>query len=161
MPSEKIRVPTPVWSNPILKQNRFYIDIGLDLIFLMIAISPLVVHYFKRNSRSFHFVFLWLVVIPWNTDTNWPLASQKVDGFTCPSEPELMSPPGGRFTSYVMLQNTNKNPDNPNSVEFQTSKSQRGKRALAIKKYRGIESPWNGSSRFRRRFYSILVEVDR
>ena len=266
MPSKEIRVPTPVWSNPILEKNRFYIDIGLDLIFLMIAISPLVVLYFKRNSGSFRFVFLWLVVAvaalrfasayaisllpsylegmiqrnagigfvvlwisiflvvwkmekcnhrprrilglassflagiaflvvwaelgsrgkkaaprmicgnnlrllslglynandakvleldkppplndthvkggpevswrvtllpflelndlykkydlssPWNTDTNWPLASQKVDEFTCPSEPDLMSPQGGRFTSYVMLQNTNKNPENPNLI---------------------------------------------
>jgi hypothetical protein len=266
MPSEEIRVPNPVWSNPILEQNRFYIDIGLDLIFLMLAISPLVVLYFKRNSRSFHFVFLWLVVAvaalpfasaytisllpsylegmiqrdagigivvlwisiflavgrigkcnhrswqilglassflaglaflvvwaelgsrgkkaaprlmcgnnlrllflglynandakvleldkppplndahvkggpevswrvtllpflelndlyksydlssPWNSDANWPIACQKVDLFTCPSESDLMSPKGGRFTSYVMLQNTNRNPDNPNLI---------------------------------------------
>jgi len=53
---------------------------------------------------------------PWNTDTNWPLACRKVDTFICPSEPDLMSLQGGRFTSYVMLQNTNKNPENPNLI---------------------------------------------
>jgi hypothetical protein len=52
MPSEEIRVPTPAWSNPILEQNRFYIDIGLHLVLLALAISPFVVLYSKRKSPS-------------------------------------------------------------------------------------------------------------
>jgi hypothetical protein len=52
MPSEEIRVPTPAWSNPILEQNRFYIDIGLHLLLLALAISPFVVLYSKRKSPT-------------------------------------------------------------------------------------------------------------
>lgn len=283
MPNEEVRVLTPAWSNPILEHYRFYIDIGLDLIFLIIAISPLVILYFKRKSRLVRFDLLWLVVAvaalpfasayaisilprylegmihrnagigfvvlwisiflvfsriercnhrswrivglvasilgcfaslftstelgdrgkkqaaprlrcgnnlrqlslglynanhakvleldkppplndpfvqggpevswrvtllpflelndlykkydlssPWNSNDNWPLACQKVDIFTCPSETDLMSPQGGRFTSYVMLQNTNMNPDNPNLIYDQNRSLLDASRILLI-----------------------------
>jgi hypothetical protein len=45
-------VPAPAWSNPILEQNRFYIDIGLHLLLLALAISPFVVLYSKRKSPT-------------------------------------------------------------------------------------------------------------
>ena len=280
MPSEEIRVPTPVWSNPILEQNRFYIDIGLHLFLLAMAISPFVVLYCKRKSpvgwldlvllvatlaglpfatwyalsllpdyqavfvrgyavlcfvvlvisivmviwrfktRSFGAYALrvlgtlallgllvglllpavpsareaarrmacgvnlktlglallnvdgrimnlknppphnaslvdggpevsWRVKLlpyieldhvyqqyesnaPWDSQANWAIACRKVGLFTCPSEPDTTSPKGGRFTSYVMLQNTDKNPNNPNLIYDQNRKLLDANRILLI-----------------------------
>jgi hypothetical protein len=68
----------------------------------------------------------------WDSDTNWPVACQKVDPFICPSEPDRKSPKGGRFTSYVMLENTNRNPKNPNLVYDQDRKLLDANRILLI-----------------------------
>jgi hypothetical protein len=280
MPSEEIRVPTPAWSNPILEQNRFYIDIGLHLVLLALAISPFLVLYSKRKSptgwldlvllvaalaglpfatshalsllpdyqavfvrgyavlcfvvlvisivmviwrfkkRSFGayalrvlgtltllglLVGLLLPAVPsareaakrmacavnlrtlglallnvdgrimklknppphndslvdggpevswrvkllpyieldhvyqqyefksrWDNQANWATACRRVELFTCPSEPDLTSPKGGRFTSYVMLQNTNKDPSNPNLVYDKDRKLLDANRILLI-----------------------------
>jgi len=51
--------------------------------------------------------------LAWDSPANWPIAQRKVDFFICPSEPDLMSPKGGRFTSYVMLLNSNQDSGNP------------------------------------------------
>jgi len=68
----------------------------------------------------------------WNSDANWPLACQKIDQFSCPSEPDLKNPKGGRFTSYVMLENTNKNSSNPNLLYDQNRKLLDAHRILLI-----------------------------
>jgi len=68
----------------------------------------------------------------WDSDTNWPVACQKVAPFACPSEPDRKSPKGGRFTSYVMLENTNRNPKNPNLVYDQDRKLLDANRILLI-----------------------------
>ena len=39
MKTEEVRVPAPAWSNSFLEQNRFFIDIGLHLFLLALAIS--------------------------------------------------------------------------------------------------------------------------
>ena len=280
MPSEEIRVPTPAWSNPILEQNRFYIDIGLHLLLLALAISPFVVLYSKRKSpvgwldlvllvaalaglpfatsyvlsllpdyqavfvrgyavlcfvvlvisivmviwrfkkRSFGAYALrvlgtlallgllvglllpavpsareaarrmacgvnlktlglallnvdgrimnlknppphndslvdggpevsWRVKLlpyieldhvyqqyesnaPWDSQANWAIACRRVELFTCPSEPDMTSPKGGRFTSYVMLENTDKDPGNPNLVYDKERKLLDANRILLI-----------------------------
>jgi len=261
MLKEEIRVPTPAWSNSFLEQNRFWLDIGLHLILLALAISPFVFLYRKRKSPSgwidlvllvgamvalpfaaafarsglpeYQAVFIdgysilcfavllisivmvmwrfkkrtlgaysfrvlgtllllgltimlllpavpsareaakrmqcsnnlrWLGLalinadkkvldldqppphndpispggplvswrvkllpfierddlyqqydpsLAWDSPANWPIAQRKVDFFICPSEPDLMSPKGGRFTSYVMLLNSNQDSGNP------------------------------------------------
>ena len=280
MPIEEIRVPAPAWSNSFLEQNRFFIDIGLDLVFLVIAISPIVIRYFKRKSHRVYFDLFCLVVAgiglvfarayalsvlpsylavminrntkigfavllisilsvvwriekfnygfrcilglaafifvgfvflivgtlggdnkaparlrcgqnlkllslglqnandarwiemdkspplnasrvnagpevswrvkllpyieldhvyqqyefksPWDSQTNWAIACRRVELFTCPSEPDMTNPNGGRFTSYVMLENTNKNQGNPNLVYDQDRKLLDANRILLI-----------------------------
>lgn len=47
----EIRIPGPEWQNSFLDQNRFYLDIGLHIVLLAVAISPFVVLYLKRKSR--------------------------------------------------------------------------------------------------------------
>jgi hypothetical protein len=69
---------------------------------------------------------------PWDIQANWPVACQKVDFFICPSEPDLKSPKGGRFTPYVMLENTNRNPSNPNLLYDQDRKMLDANRILLI-----------------------------
>jgi hypothetical protein len=68
----------------------------------------------------------------WDSESNWPIACQKVAPFICPSEPDRKSPKGGRFTSYVMLENTNKNQGNPNLVYDQDRKLLDANRILLI-----------------------------
>ncbi|MFM7977254.1 MAG: DUF1559 domain-containing protein, partial [Pirellula sp.] len=60
------------------------------------------------------------------------VACQKIDLFSCPSEPDLKSPKGGRFTSYVMLESTNQNPNNPNLLYDQDRKLLDAHRILLI-----------------------------
>jgi hypothetical protein len=99
MPSEEIRVPAPAWSNPILEQNRFYIDIGLHLLLLALAISPFVVLYSKRKSptgwldlvllvaacffrtiRRFLFkVTPYSVLLCWSFPSSWSFGDSKND----------------------------------------------------------------------------------
>jgi hypothetical protein len=43
---------------------------------------------------------------PWDSPQNLPIASTKNHAYTCPSEPNLVSPNGGRFTSYAKLAST-------------------------------------------------------
>jgi hypothetical protein len=268
MPIEEIRVPAPAWSNSFLEQNRFFIDIGFNLLLLAVAISPFVVLYIRRKSptgwldlvllvaalagfpyatsyalswlfgkdyavlrfvvlvissvmviclvrwgkryfvaRSLTLLLLvgilptfpsagersrqsscavnlrtlgitllnadrriislknppphndslvdsgaevsWRVKLlpyieldhvyqqyefksPWDSQANWAIACRRVELFTCPSEPDMTNPNGGRFTSYVMLENTNKNLDNPNLIYDQDSKLLDTNRILLI-----------------------------
>lgn len=53
---------------------------------------------------------------PWDSDSNWELATQRLPIYTCPSEPPQMNSKGGRYTSYAMLSNSNRAKDNPNLV---------------------------------------------
>ena len=69
---------------------------------------------------------------PWDSQANWAIACRRVELFTCPSEPDMTNPDGGRFTSYVMLENTNKNPDNPNLLYDQDRKLLDANRILLI-----------------------------
>jgi hypothetical protein len=68
----------------------------------------------------------------WDDDLNWRIAQQKIPVFSCPSEPDLMNPEGGRFTSYVMLQNTNRSPGNPKLVYDKDRKKTDSNRILLI-----------------------------
>ncbi len=68
----------------------------------------------------------------WDSDKNWPIATQKVDSLSCPSEPNRRNSKGGRFTSYVMLENTNKNSSNPNLLYDQNRKLLDSHRILLI-----------------------------
>jgi len=42
----------------------------------------------------------------WDSPQNLPIAATKTHAYTCPSEPNLVSPIGGRFTSYAKLAKT-------------------------------------------------------
>lgn len=42
----------------------------------------------------------------WDSPQNLPIAATKIHAYTCPSEPNLVSPIGGRFTSYAKLATT-------------------------------------------------------
>lgn len=42
----------------------------------------------------------------WDSPQNLPIAATKIHAYTCPSEPNLVSPTGGRFTSYAKLATT-------------------------------------------------------
>lgn len=68
----------------------------------------------------------------WDDYSNWRIAQKKISVFSCPSEPDLMNPEGGRFTSYVMLQNTNRNPGNPKLVYDKDRKMTDSNRILLI-----------------------------
>ena len=52
----------------------------------------------------------------WDSELNWALAKEQVPELMCPSEPKLVSPEGGRFTSYAMLRNSNRDQNNPRLV---------------------------------------------
>ena len=52
----------------------------------------------------------------WESETNWELAQERLSAYTCPSEPRHMNIKGGRYTSYAMLNNSNRNESNPNLV---------------------------------------------
>jgi hypothetical protein len=69
---------------------------------------------------------------PWDSQANWAIACRRLELFTCPSEPDMTNPDGGRFTSYVMLENTNKNQGNPNLVYDQDRKLLDANRILLI-----------------------------
>ena len=53
---------------------------------------------------------------PWDSDANWELAQKRLSVYSCPSEPPQMNPKGGRYTSYAMLNHSNRQEDNPKSV---------------------------------------------
>lgn len=52
----------------------------------------------------------------WDSESNWEIAQQRLDIYTCPSEPLHMNPKGGRYTSYAMLRNSNLDQDNPRLI---------------------------------------------
>jgi hypothetical protein len=68
----------------------------------------------------------------WDSLENMPLAQTKISAYTCPSEPNLVSPTGGRFTSYAMLDNSNRDPSNPKKLLSSRSKDQEAFRILLI-----------------------------
>lgn len=68
----------------------------------------------------------------YDSDSNWKVACQKVDAFVCPSEPNMVSPKGGRFTSYAMLVNSDKSPENPKLVYDQKRRLTDANRILLI-----------------------------
>jgi len=55
---------------------------------------------------------------PWDSQGNWGVAQEKVSAYVCPSEPELVSPKGGRYTSYAMLTNSDKREANTRRVKW-------------------------------------------
>jgi prepilin-type processing-associated H-X9-DG protein len=54
---------------------------------------------------------------PWDSDANWELAQKRLSVYSCPSEPPQMNPKGGRYTSYAMLNHSNRQEDKPKSVQ--------------------------------------------
>ncbi|MEI8213516.1 MAG: DUF1559 domain-containing protein [Planctomycetota bacterium] len=69
---------------------------------------------------------------PWDSAENWKLAQRIVPAYTCPSEPNLVSRKGGRFTAYAMLENSNRDPENPNLLPTGRIISADGDRILLI-----------------------------
>jgi hypothetical protein len=68
----------------------------------------------------------------WDSAENWTLAQRIVPAYTCPSEPNLVSTEGGRFTAYAMLENSNRDPENPNLLPTGRITSTDGDRILLI-----------------------------
>jgi len=69
---------------------------------------------------------------PWDSDANRNLAARRVPAYSCPSEPNLTSPSGGRFTSYAMLENSNRDEDNPKRLVYDRNISRGPHRILLI-----------------------------
>jgi hypothetical protein len=69
---------------------------------------------------------------PWDSEANWGLACRRVDAYLCPSEPNMTSPKGGRFTSYAMLDNSNRDASNPKRLPANFSRTKDSYRILLI-----------------------------
>ncbi len=68
----------------------------------------------------------------WDSEANWNLAARRVPAYSCPSEPNLTSPQGGRFTSYAMLDNSNRDENNPRKLSYDKNVSRSPHRILLI-----------------------------
>lgn len=51
--------------------------------------------------------------IAWDSNKNRSVAQTQVATYTCPSEPKYVSPDGGRYTSFAMLENSDTAVNNP------------------------------------------------
>lgn len=69
---------------------------------------------------------------PWDSQGNWRVVHETVSAYTCPSEPELVSPKGGRFTSYAMLTNSDKQAGNPKRVKLKWGTTSDSNRILLV-----------------------------
>lgn len=69
---------------------------------------------------------------PWDSQENWPVVQESLSAYTCPSEPKLVSPKGGRFTSYAMLTNSDKQVDNPKRVNLKWGTTSDSNRILLV-----------------------------
>jgi hypothetical protein len=69
---------------------------------------------------------------PWDSEANWQLAARRVQAYSCPSEPNLTGSKGGRFASYAMLDNSNRDENNPKRLNHDKKVSRSPHRILLI-----------------------------
>ena len=68
----------------------------------------------------------------WDTNENRSIAQTQVATYTCPSEPNFVSPDGGRYTSFAMLENSDKSANNPKRLPVSKKSDDQQNRILLI-----------------------------
>jgi hypothetical protein len=68
----------------------------------------------------------------WDTKENRNVAQTQVATYTCPSEPNFVSPDGGRYTSFAMLENSDLSANNPKRLPVSRKSDDQQNRILLI-----------------------------
>lgn len=68
----------------------------------------------------------------WDTNANKSVAQTQVATYTCPSEPNYVSPDGGRYTSFAMLENSDQSANNPKRLPVFRKSDDQQNRILLI-----------------------------
>jgi len=68
----------------------------------------------------------------WDSSENMSVARTQVATYTCPSEPNYVSPDGGRYTSFAMLENSDPSANNPKRLPASQKSEDQQNRILLI-----------------------------